>query len=303
MLAVDHAELTSESTEVDEEVEVVVDTGSGGRRVDDDALTSRQGANHHSLEIKLLNNQGVDVGLETTSTDTHSDDAESEGSERTIGVLDDRGKTGDDEKDVTDDIDTEGGTDGSVTTEPAVGNVGTEQRHGVLPESIEGRQRERGSLTQAEGTGLAILDVVASTCGGVVWQLLLNEVGEDGSGTVVGETLAQLDEGDGVDAPGNLVGDAAEGVKLLVGGRSAIGADTEVVVLDCAAEDGGQAGCLLVLHNGLDIVAHGDARGVGRHGGLCGKLSLNGTLRCCLVSSSESGRKVAGCQVDGERET
>lgn len=40
MFVVDYVELISESIEVDEEVEVVVDMGSGGCRVDDDVFIS-----------------------------------------------------------------------------------------------------------------------------------------------------------------------------------------------------------------------------------------------------------------------
>ena len=54
--SIDHAQLSSQGTDVDKQVEVVVDTGDGDGRVNNDTLAIPL----HDLErigVKLLNNQ------------------------------------------------------------------------------------------------------------------------------------------------------------------------------------------------------------------------------------------------------
>ena len=106
--------------------------------------------------------------------------------------------------------------DGPVPTEVAVRHVGAKQRHSVLPELVEIGQRRGGPLPPAQGAGFALLAMVGAG-GGARGKGLLDEVCEDGGGAVVGEALAELDEGDGVDVPGDLFGDAPEGVQFFFG--------------------------------------------------------------------------------------
>jgi len=244
VLAVDHGQLASQSADVDEQVEVVVDTGRGGSRVDDDALAGGQRPDDHPLEIELLDDQGVDIGLEATGTDAHEDDADAERAEGAVGVLDDGGETGDDEDDVAENVNHEGGADGAVAAEVAVGDPGTKERHGVLPERVEGCQGGGRALAEAEGAGLAVLNVIAGAGRRVLGELLLDEVCEDGRGAIVREALAQLDEGDGVDVPRDLVRDAPKSVQLLLGRVSAVGTDAELVLIR-GRHNGSQSDLLL----------------------------------------------------------
>lgn len=57
LLSVDHAELTNQSTDVDEQVEVVVNARLGDRWVDNDALASLESLDDQSLNWNLLDNE------------------------------------------------------------------------------------------------------------------------------------------------------------------------------------------------------------------------------------------------------
>jgi hypothetical protein len=258
VLAVHHGELAGQSADVDEEVEVVVHARGRGRRVDNDTLSAGQRSDHHPLEVELLDNQGVDVGLEAAGANTHEDDTDGEGGQRPVGVRDNGRQAGDDEDDVANDVDQESNGDGPVAAEIAVGKPGAKQRHGVLPERVKRGQARCSPLAEAKGASLAILDVVTGTRGRVLGTLLLDEVCEDGGRAVVREALAQLDEGNRVDVPGNPVRYTPESVHLLLGGRSTIDSEAELVVL-LIRHDGGGHGDLLVLDSGVDIVADSDA--------------------------------------------
>jgi hypothetical protein len=90
-------------------------------------------------------------------------------------LFDDRGKSADDEDQVADNIDTEGPVDGLVTAEVGIGDEGTEERHGVLPELVESGEASRGLLTHAEDTGLGGAAAGKATAFG---KGLLNVVGD-----------------------------------------------------------------------------------------------------------------------------
>jgi hypothetical protein len=63
--------LSSEGTGVDGEVEPVVDTLCGDSRVDDDTLARLECLDMNMLFSELLDNERIDVGLETTSAETN----------------------------------------------------------------------------------------------------------------------------------------------------------------------------------------------------------------------------------------
>ena len=90
------------------------------------------------------------------------------------------------------------------------------QRHQIGEKLVKQADRNRGLQTPVEGTSLA--GGPAGTGGGARRQRPLHVVGVEHGGAVVGETLAQLAEGDGEGGPGNAAADAAQGVHLLLGG-------------------------------------------------------------------------------------
>ena len=63
LLSPDHANLTAESTDVDEEVEPTVDSLAGDGRVDKNTLTRLEGLDVEVLLSELFNDQGVDLGV------------------------------------------------------------------------------------------------------------------------------------------------------------------------------------------------------------------------------------------------
>ena len=69
-------------------------------------------------------------------------------------VLNDARDGRDDEEDVTEERDSDSDTDGLETTPPSVGDVGTEERNDIDPESVEGTDTGGGTLTEAKSTGL-----------------------------------------------------------------------------------------------------------------------------------------------------
>ena len=222
----DHAELASEGTPVDEPVEPVVDTGGSDGRVDNDELALLLD-NVEGLFGKLFHDERGNVGLESTRAKTSDEQTEDEDAERSVGLVHDGGGSRDDENGVTDFSDEDRVEDGLVTTEILVGNPGTEQGADVDPERVEGGQGEGNLLAQAEGTGLGVIagGVDGSTGAGSdalafgVELTLVDEVGVDDDGTVVRHALAQLDETNGEDLQGDLLGHTAQGAHLLLGGE------------------------------------------------------------------------------------
>ena len=77
-----------------------------------------------------------------------------------------------------------------------------------------------GSLgTHTKGTGLAIKTVGVGAGRRALGERLVDKVGVQDSGAVVGETLAELDKGNGPHGPLDLARDAAQGLELLLGGH------------------------------------------------------------------------------------
>lgn len=220
----DHTKLTSQGTPVDEPVEPVVDTGGGDGRVDNDKLALAF-LDTERVVGKLLHDEWRDIGLEGTSSETCDEQTENEDTEGCVRLVHYRGDRRDNEDGVTDFSDENRVEDGLVTTQILVGDPGTEQRNDIDPEGVEGGQRESDLLAQTEGTRLSVvtLGVEGSTgTGGSTLAIgielaLVDEVGIDDNGTIVGHALAQFDETDGENLQGNVLGNTAQGAHLLFG--------------------------------------------------------------------------------------
>lgn len=152
-LSVNHANLTDKRSNVDEEVEPVVDAGGGDSRVNNDA-SGATGLNTHLLLGNLLGNEGSNVRLEGSSSETHDDETENEDAESSVGVLEDPRGGGSDEDKVTDFSNKDGVENSLETTEVGVGNPCTEKGADVDPEGVESGQAEGNLLAHAQGTRL-----------------------------------------------------------------------------------------------------------------------------------------------------
>lgn len=84
------------------------------------------------------------------------------------------------------------------------------------PKSVEQCQPSRSSLTHTQRSWLT---GSSNDCARIraFWQILLNEVDEDSSCAVVGESLTKLDEGNGPGHPGYLSANSSQSPGLLVG--------------------------------------------------------------------------------------
>lgn len=136
-LGVDHGDLTDKRTDIDHHVEVHVDTGNSGRRVNNDTLTGSKCRDIGPVLAILLCNQGGDVGLETTSSYTHDDKTNREACNGSVGTVNNFGNGGNDENDVSNECTGNRGHDGTVTTPPLISNHGTKERHDVGPEGVD----------------------------------------------------------------------------------------------------------------------------------------------------------------------
>lgn len=125
----------------------------------------------HVLLTKLFDDERIDVGLETTSTETNNDDSNNHGTQGTV-ACDDTGDSRNDEDDMADDVDSQSVADGLVTTPVLISKVSSKKGHQVLPELVESGDTGRGSLAHSEGTRL----LVVGTGGGTRRKRLLNEV-------------------------------------------------------------------------------------------------------------------------------
>lgn len=96
LLSVDHGDLADEGTDVDAEIEPQEDALCGDGRVDDDALARLERLDVHVLVAHLLDNQTVDIWLETTRTETDDEDGDYHAAEGAVGVGDDGRNGGDD---------------------------------------------------------------------------------------------------------------------------------------------------------------------------------------------------------------
>jgi hypothetical protein len=214
-------------------VEVVVDTGDSDGGVDDDTLALLN-LDAHLLLRNLLGDQGRNVGLEGTRSESHDEDTEDKDTEGSVGLLEDGGGRGGNEDEVTNLGDNDRVDNGLEATEVGVSDPGSEERANVDPECVEGCEREGDLLAHTKGTsnGLGTAGVRGGSGGRL--ERLGNEVGVDGNGTVVGHALYKLDKGNGVDPPRDRGGHTAQGRELLIGGERLVlaGIVTDIAVLE-----------------------------------------------------------------------
>lgn len=225
---IDHAELTGQSSDVDEQVKVVVDTGDSDGRVDDDALSISLD-NLELVGLKLLNNQRRDVGLEGASSETHYEKTDDEASEATLRAVHDRGDSRDNENDVTDLSDDDRVENCLVTSEVSISDPGSEKGADVDPESVECGEGEGNLLSETEGTGLSVGVTRVHGHTSASESGLGDEVGVNLDTSIVRHALDEFDEGDGVDSPRNGSAYVLKRGKLLRGRKAVV---TEVALLE-----------------------------------------------------------------------
>jgi hypothetical protein len=222
-----------------------VNASNGNSRVDDDTLRTAK-LNAHLLLGNLLCDEGRNIWLERSGSETHDNQSENKNTKRSIRVLDDGGSSGGDENQMTDLSNEHRVQDSLVTTEVSISDPGSEKRADIDPKGVECGQREGNLLAHSESTcdGFFIARVEGRSGGSLEW--LCDEVGVDSDGSVVAHTLDQLNESDlwirsarvsyvssawrldtyGKDLERDLSGHAPEGRKVLISG--------EVIAIDVA---------------------------------------------------------------------
>lgn len=88
MFRVNHCKGASEGASVDEQVEVDVDTRCRGSGIHDLLLAVFPGAHIRFLVLVLFGDEGRDVGFETTSTNSHNNEADSKDTHGSIRLDD-----------------------------------------------------------------------------------------------------------------------------------------------------------------------------------------------------------------------
>lgn len=205
LLCVDHSNTANQRSSVDHHVEVEKNSAVGHLRVDDDALAGLQRGDLWASLLDLLGEQWRDVGFETTSSDSHDDQTDSEASDGGIWVVHDAWNGGNNEDGVSDQRSEDTVLDCGVSTEVGIGDVPTEKWHEIRPELVESRQTSGSLLTPAKTTGLLACGFIPSGSIVAFWRgvdrssarsertWLLEEVDEDCRGAVIRETLTEFD--------------------------------------------------------------------------------------------------------------
>jgi hypothetical protein len=173
----------------------------------------------------------------------------------------------------------------------------TKQRNDIGEELVRERDTLTSTRAQSQGTGLASM-VVTGTSVGAWWQRVHDEVGVENAGSVVGEALGQLTDGDGVSSPADVARHSAQGVHLLLGGHIviqvtyAVGQGLFDVVVQSIAFDGDAlllgGGLLNITPNGF--VCSKTLSGHLSLGDLC-SVQVHGLRHGCSISR---GRSVVG---------
>lgn len=212
-----------EGTEVDTPIEDHVDSLVGDGRVDDDALARFFRLDGHATALVLVGNEGGNVGLDTTGAEANNDDGDNVAS-KTGGVAG-GGERGGPENQEADPVDAEEDDNGLVLAEILIRDDGTENG-GDVAEPLEEEVETGGGLVAHAETLGAILAVL------VVADVVLEET----LGTIVGEALGQLDNGNEEGRGREVLANTAQGATLVVAGLLAVGggARLKVTLLDGA---------------------------------------------------------------------
>lgn len=78
-LSINHSDLTNQSSDIDEQVEVMVYPALGDGRIKDDPFSGRQLADNHLRQMQLFSDERRNIAFEATSTDTHYNETNDEG--------------------------------------------------------------------------------------------------------------------------------------------------------------------------------------------------------------------------------
>jgi hypothetical protein len=89
-------------------------------------------------------------------TESHDNHSNNKRSQRALVVVDHTGNSRNNQKDVSEENDGDGHTDGLEPTPVSIGNVTTNQGSDVGPKLVECRQTSRSLLTQPKGPRLAV---------------------------------------------------------------------------------------------------------------------------------------------------
>jgi hypothetical protein len=232
-------------TGVDAEVEDHVNPLDGDRGVDDDALASLLvGANNHLSPLVLIGDEGSNIRLDTTSSKTDDNDSENE-SRHTGAVVQCGRKRCQCQDEKTNDVNTAEDHDGVVLSEVLISDNGTKNRSDIAPELEE--RRETGSTLVSKTKRTATKRSIVRAR-----DVVLEETGS----TVVGETLAEFDNGNQEGRFGERLANLAEGLEFLACGPDA----TKTIVVGVVVLAEGVVGValddlLVVCHDvGTDIV-------------------------------------------------
>jgi hypothetical protein len=128
----------------------LTDTSCRSRRVDNLLSTVLPDTDICLLVLVLFGNEGRDVRLETTGTDTHDDQPNREDGNGSTGLGDDLGNGGEDEEDVTDDSDNVGVLDGEVTSPVFISKPRASERGDVGPELVDCTQLDKKDVSVVE---------------------------------------------------------------------------------------------------------------------------------------------------------
>jgi hypothetical protein len=156
--------------------------------------------------LVLIGNEGSDVGLDATSSKTNDDDSENESGHTSTVVERGRERCQSQDK-KTDDVNTAEDDDGVVLSEVLISDNGTKNRCDIAPE-LE-KCRETGSTLVAEAKRTATKRSIVRAR-----DVVLEETGS----TVVGETLAEFDNGNQESRLGERLADLAEGFEFFTCG-------------------------------------------------------------------------------------
>jgi hypothetical protein len=118
--------LAGKGTNVDEEIEPVVNACGSDSRIHDDALPIA-GFDAHLFLRNLFGDKGRDVGLESAGSETHNEQSDDEGRKSAVWLIQNiRGRRGH-EDNVTNFSNDDGINDGVETSKVGVGNPGGKQ--------------------------------------------------------------------------------------------------------------------------------------------------------------------------------
>lgn len=207
-----------ERTDVDASVEDHVDTLNGQGGVDDHALALLGRGDGHLLPLVLIRNQRSHVTLDTTGTQTDDQDGNNETTD-TRAVIQGCGDGSTDEDEQTNHVDDTEQHNGLVLAEILIGDDGTDDGGNIAPELEEGGETGSTLVIHTERT-TSLTPIPRS----------LDVVLEQTRHSVVGETLAQLDNSHQPGGEGQVLCDMAQGSLFRESGFAAIGSDLVLLV-------------------------------------------------------------------------